>query len=272
MLEAYLPETAAGLPISDAVWYGFLAVAIGTCANVVILYLVHGTFLNEPTRNAARTADAGPLYSYLLCMVTQAVVFPTLFILSARQFPDLYSHCTASWADCDVIASNDATGSGHALNGLCWMRIFAFALLSYLCKDLLFCNFMETCHHAAGIFITIGFMLQRSGIFTYMSGCFVMECANVFLNLSHVWAHAPTRIYVHAISLVTMFVSNILGLYFAYLTFVNRDPQDSTVFFSVFAICAVCVVYFRSSHRWSTFWDVYYSTATADDASRRKKV
>ena len=205
-----LPTHAAGLPLAEAARslgaYVLAAAGLQTAVTVG----VRGTRFEKNVRNAAGDGDAAPLFSYLVCLVAQSTLFPALLALSVAQFPGLHAHCTATFAACD------------AAGGTCWMRVLAFVLVAYLCKDLHLCDAMELLHHAAGIVVTSGFMLQKRGMFGYVTGCMALEFANFFMNLATVWPYRASRRRAYLASVVAMSVSHVVG---AYVARVIRPPS-----------------------------------------------
>ena len=205
-----LPTHAAGLPLAEAARslgaYVLAAAGLQTAVTVG----VRGTRFEKNVRNAAGDGDAAPLFSYLVCLVAQSTLFPALLALSVAQFPGLHAHCTATFAACD------------AAGGTCWMRVLAFVLVAYLCKDLHLCDAMELLHHAAGIVVTSGFMLQKRGMFGYVTGCMALEFANFFMNLATVWPYRASRRRAYLASVVAMSVSHVVG---AYVAPVIRPPS-----------------------------------------------
>ena len=205
-----LPTHAAGLPLAEAARslgaYVLAAAGLQTAVTVG----VRGTRFEKNVRNAAGDGDAAPLFSYLVCLVAQSTLFPALLALSVAQFPGLHAHCTATFAACD------------AAGGTCWMRVLAFVLVAYLCKDLHLCDAMELLHHAAGIVVTSGFMLQKRGMFGYVTGCMALEFANFFMNLATVWPYRASRRRAYLASVVAMSVSHVVG---AYVAPVTRPPS-----------------------------------------------
>ena len=263
-----LPTHAAGLPLAEAARslgaYVLAAAGLQTAVTVG----VRGTRFEKNVRNAAGDGDAAPLFSYLVCLVAQSTLFPALLALSVAQFPGLHAHCTATFAACD------------AAGGTCWMRVLAFVLVAYLCKDLHLCDAMELLHHAAGIVVTSGFMLQKRGMFGYVTGCMALEFANFFMNLATVWPYRASRRRAYLASVVAMSVSHVVGAYVArvtrplasrmkrsplppplssslryvtYLTFVSRDAEDSTAFFALFAVAACALMYLRQDLNWRNY-------------------
>lgn len=248
-----LPASAAGLPLGSALRQVLLFVAGGVCLNMLVRACVPRGW-RAPTRNTARDGEAAAFYTLVLCIFTQVAVFPSVYMLSVLQYPDLRSHCASSWAECDAVSAAGAAGTADG--GVCWMRVFAMVMIAYLAKDLPFCNFLEVVHHISGILVTIGFMLTERGMYGYMTGCVTLEFANSFMNLAHIWPYASfglSRLFMYRLNVFVNTASHVLGLYMTYFTFVNRGENDSLVFFVAFAVAALAVMVFRQQINYGNY-------------------
>lgn len=245
-LPTTLPTTLAGLPPASALQQIFLFVAGGACLNMLVRSCVpHGW--RSATRNTARDGEGAEFYTYVLCCVTQIFVFPTLYLLSVSQYPDLRSHCASSWAEC-------ATAAGSADGGACWMRVLAMSMIAYLAKDLPYCNTLEVLHHVAGIFVTLGFMCTERGMHGYLTGCVTLEFANFFMNIAHIWPYEDaSRLFMHRLNVLGMTASHVLGMYVTYFTVVNRGENDSAAFFVAFAVASLAVMYVRQQLNYGNY-------------------
>ena len=248
-----LPSTAAGLPLDEALRQLTAFVVGGVCMNMLIKWCVPESWA-VPTRNAARDADGAAYYSHVLCCVVQAFCFPTLLLLSVLQYPDLRAHCASSWEECGG-GSGSSSSSSHGLPGdVCWMRVLAMVMISYLVKDLPFCNTMEVVHHVSGVVVTLGFCFQERGMFGFMTGCVTLECANFFMNVAHIWPYeGASRLTMHRVNVAANTLSHVVGLYVTYFTFVNRGPEDSTAFFAIFSVASLAVMYVRQQLNYGNY-------------------
>jgi hypothetical protein len=252
-LRTMLPASAAGLPLGSALRQLLLFVAGGVCLNMLVRACVPRSW-RAPTRNVARDGEAAAFYAHVLCASSQVAVFPTLYMLSVLQYPDLRSHCASSWAECAAVSAAGAAGT--AGGGVCWMRVYAMVMIAYLAKDLPFCNTIEIVHHVAGIVVTLGFFLTERGMYGYMTGCVTLEFANIFMNLAHIWPHASfgaSRLFMYRLNVFANTASHVLGLYVTYFTFVNRGENDSTAFFVAFAVAALAVMLIRQQINYGNY-------------------
>ena len=250
-----LPPTAAGLPLIDAVFQICMYITAGVALNTLVHACLPKSCLVR-IRTVARDGEAGMLYTYALCAITQLCVFPVLYMLSVWQYPNLRAHCAGSWEEC-------AAASG---DGICWMRVLSMVIVAYLAKDLGCCDgFMEVLHHVAGLVVTVGFMLQERGMYGYITACVALEFANFFMNLGKIWPYEASRLVIFRLTVLVMTASHIVGLYMAYFTFINRGTNDNTAFSALFVVMSVGVCFVRQRLNYA------YYCVVRDSVDRQKK-
>ena len=86
----------------------------------------------------------------------------------------------------------------------------------------------------------------------------MLEGANFFMNLSHMWPvkWEQSRLRVYALVVFIDAVAHVATLYSVYITDINHDPKDSPLFFIAHFLTASIVMTLRQKTKVDNYRDV----------------